>query len=465
MADADVVPGRDSGVDGLRKLNSFRNVSVWPIALGFISFLGAAHILIRTSRYDPLYASDAGIYTWYAEALATGRWENEQLREAMENWPPLFPVTLAFFRLFGVEPSIAGRYFNIACFGLTILLAGHWLHRFIRFRLITIGATITITVSYPLARVSSYVMTEPLLILITLLALIQIESYLSSKRTSNNRLLLSIIISALAPLTRWMGITVIITGALLILMHPGSPTRLRWRRAAFYSAMSSLPVALWMTRTWFAAGTLTGHRGGPEEYFGSGESFGSGQSLGDSLSQIGEYSSWWVFVRQDPGWLDICVGAAVVLIMLEIIRSLVPVHNPITLLRKADSSSDARERPALAFATFTIVYLVTLIIVAPFTTDDPLYTRFLAITFAPLAIAATFGLDRFLWATYRSSGISAYKNQDGWSIRYSKAFGPMAATKWILIGLILIIFMTTNIRNIVLYVDVLITYDAVKYHF
>lgn len=440
------------------KANIFRKVPGWSVALGLIAFLGAAHILIRTSRYDPLYASDAGIYTWYAEALATGRWEDENLKVSMENWPPLFPVILAFFRLFGIEPSIAGRYFNIACFGLTILVAGHWLHRFARFRLIAIGATVTIMVSYPLARVSSYVLTEPLLILITLVALIQIESYLSSK-TSKPKLLLPIIVSALAPLTRWMGFTVIMTGVLLILMHRGLPTRLNCKRAAFYGAMSSLPVALWMTRTWFASGTLTGRRGGPGQYFGSG------QSLGDSLSQIGEYSSWWVFVRQNSGWLEICVGAAVILIVLETSKALVSVHNQIALFKKTDSSSDVGERPALAFATFAIVYLVTLIIVAPYTTDDPLYTRFLALAYAPLAIAATIGLDRFLLATYRSSGVSAYKNQDGWSIRYNKAFGPMAGTKWILIGLILIIFWTTNIRNIVLYVDVLITYDALRYHF
>lgn len=429
-----------------------------PACFGFIAFLGAAHVLIRTSRYDPMYASDAGIYTWYAELLATGRWEDESLKIYMTNWPPFFPAVLAFFRLFGIEPSIAGRYFNIVCVGLTVMVAGHWLHRFTRFRLVAIGATVTIVLSYPLARVSSYVLTEPLLILTTLLALVQIESFLSDK-TSKLKLSLSIIFSALAPLTRWMGFTVIITGALLILMHRGSPARLKWRLAAFYSAASSLPVALWMTRSWFASGTLTGPRGGPWT------SFGSGQSLGDSLSQIGEYSSWWVFVRQDPGWLGICLGVAVVLVALETTKALVSARNPMAFFKKIDSSSDAKKRPALAFATFTIVYLLALVIVAPYTTDDPLYTRFLAITYVPLAIAVAIWLDRFLLATYRSGGISAYKNQDGWGISYNKGLGSMAATKWILIGLILIIVWTASIRNIVLYVDVLVTYDALRYHF
>lgn len=376
----------------------------------------------------------------------------------MTNWPPFFPAVLAFVRLFGIETPIAGRYFNIACVGLIVMVAGHWLHRYTRFRLVAIGATVTIVLSYPLARVSSYVLTEPLLILTTLLALVQIESFLSDK-TSKLKLLLSIIFSALAPLTRWMGITVIITGALLILMHRGSPVRLKWRLAAFYSAASSLPVALWMTRSRFASGTLTGPRGGPWT------SFGSGQSLGDSLSQVGEYSSWWVFVRQDPGWLGVCLGVAVILIALETIKALVSARNPMAFVKKTDSSSDTKKRPALVFATFTIVYIVTLVIVAPYTTDDPLYTRFLAITYVPLAIAIAIWLDRFLLVTHQSSGISAYKNQVGWGISYNKAFGSMAATKWIIIGLILIIVWTTNIRNIVLYVDVLFTYDALRYHF
>lgn len=405
-----------------------------------------------------MYATDAGIYTWYAEMVATGRWEDDVLKISMQIWPPFFPAVLAFVRLFGIEPSITGRYFNIACVGLTVLVSGHWLHRFTRFRLVAIGATVTIVLSYPLARVSSYVLTEPLLILLTVLALIQIESFLSDK-TSKLKLWLSIIFSALAPLTRWMGVTVIITGALLILMHQGTPTRLKCKHAAFYSAASSLPVALWMTRSWLASGTLTGPRGG------DGQFFGSGQSLGDSLSQIGEYSSWWVFVRQDPGWLGVCLGAAVVLIVLETTKALVSARNPIAFFKKTDSSSDAKRRPALAFATFTIVYIVTLVTVAPYTTDAPLYTRYIAITYVPLAIAVAIWLDRFLLATYRSSGVSVYKNQVGWGISYNKAFGSISAMKWILIGLILIIVWTTNVRNIVLYIDVLITYDALRYHF
>ena len=429
----------------------------WSIAHGFIAFLGAAHVLIRTSRYDPLYASDAGIYTWYAETIATGRWEDESLEVFLTMWPPFFPVVMAFFRLFGVETPISGRYVNIMCFGLIILVTGHWLHRFMRFRLVAVGATVTIMVSYPLARVSSYVLTEPLLILITLLALVQIESFLSSKK-SKPRLWLPIIFSALAPLTRWMGFTVIMTGALLILMHRGTPMRLKWKRVVFYSVASSLPVALFMTRNWFVSGTMTGPRGGPEYYYGSG------QTLGDSLSQISEYSSWWVFVRQDPGWLGICLGVAVALIVLEAAKPLVSSRNPIALL-KMDRSSDIRERPALAFATFTIVYLVSLVIVAPYTTDDPLYTRFLALAFVPFAIAAAIWLDRFLLATYRSSGISAYKDQDRWGISYHKALGSIAAKRWILIGLILSIVLTANIRNIALYIEVLISYDSLKYHF
>ena len=435
---------------------------------GFVAFLGAAHVLIRTSRYDPMDTNDAGIYTYYAEMLAAGRWDDEYLKDYMAIWPPFFPAVLAFFRLFGIEPSIAGRYLNIVCIGLTVMVAGHWLHRFTRFRLVAIGATVTIVLSYPLARVFSYVLTEPLLILTTLLALVRIESFLSDK-TSKLKLLLAIIFSALAPLSRWMGFTVIITGALLILMHRGSPARLNWRHAAFYSAASSLPVALWMTRSWLASGTLTGPRGMGGAWTSAGPgpslSYGSGQSLGDSLSQIGEYSSQWVFVRQDPGWLGICLGVAIALIVFETIKALVSARNPMAFFKKIDSSSDTKKRPALAFATFTIVYLVALVIVAPYTTDEPISTRHLAITYVPLAIAIVIWLDRFLLATYRSSGISAYKNQDGWGIRYNKAFGSIAATKWILIGLILIIVWTANIRNIVLYVDVLVTYDPLRYHF
>lgn len=65
-------------------------------------------------------------------------------------------------------------------------------------------------------------------------------------------------LSALAPLLRWLGLTVIFTGVLMILTSRRFPVRARLKSAAIYGSMSLLPVGLWVTRNWIISGTLIG---------------------------------------------------------------------------------------------------------------------------------------------------------------------------------------------------------------
>ena len=442
------------------KLGLFRGDSGLSIALGFVAFLGAAHVLIRTAIYGiPLESGDPLVYVHFAETLAAG--DGFAAKDGfgrLIRWPPLLSVLLAFFRLFGVEPSEAGRYLNIICFGLIILVAGHWLHRYIKFRLVVIGTTVTIMVSYPLARVSSFVLTETLFILITLLALVQMESFLSGRRPKSG-FLLSIVFSAMAPMTRYIGVTVIFTGIFLILTRRGSPTRLRWKHATFYGVVSLLPLALWLTRNRIVSGTLVGSRTGEQA---------SGLTLWDSLSTTGDLLYLWTFVTKEPGWLKIMLVAASILIVLQSVTLFTRRRNPVAALRetwgeKRKNSEELKARPAVPFAAFTIVYFIALIVISPYIEKHEILPRWLSIVYVPAAVAAAVWLDKFLFVTYSNSGILAWKNPEGWGIRYNKAAGQIAVTKWILIGLILNIILASNIRNIVLYIDVLITYDPPRY--
>lgn len=337
-------------------------------------------------------------------------------------------------------------------------MVGHWLHQHVRYHLLRIGATVTIIVSYPLARVSSYVLTETLFILITILALLQMGLF-SNGRRDKPIFLFMIVLSALAPLLRWMGITVIFTGVLLILTSRRSPVRVRLQHAAIYGTASFLPVGLWLTRNWIVSGTLTGGRGDA-----------TNQALWDSLSQIGDLVYLWTFAQREPGWLMVCMWMAGALIVLQAAMFLITRRNLATDFRKIwskkiSSSEDFKARPALPFAAFTIVYFVALIVAAPLQVHDEIINRYLAPIYVPLAVVATVWLDRFLLATYRNSRISVWKNSDEWGISYNRASGPIAVTKWIIIGLIFAIILTNNMRNITLYIDVLIDYDAFKYLF
>ena len=444
------------------KSGLFRGDSGLSIVLVFVAFLGAAHVLIRTAMYGIGQSEDARIYTEYedtkiymeyAESLAAGDGFLRELKS--ENhyllwWPPLFPVVLAFFRLLGVELAEAGRYLNAVSFGLIILIAGHWLYRHIRSRLIVVAASIAIMVSFPLPRISSHVMPDTLFILVTLLALVQIESFLSG-RTAKTGFLLSIVFSASAPLIRWIGLTVIFTGILLILTRQGTPARVRWKLAVLYGAASSLPLALWLTRNWTLSGTLTGPA-----------NVGTGQSLWDTLSQFSDIFYTWAFVRQEPGWLGICLWAMAALIALKAATLFTSLRTTVVALQRKRRSDDSTVRPAFPFAAFATLYSMAITVVIPLWISVGIINRYASPIYVPAVIAAAAWLDRFLLIAYQSSGISAWKSLDGWGMYYDKSSGPMVVTKWLLIGLMLTIFLANSIRNIVSHIDVIVAYNPLN---
>ena len=437
----------------------------WSIGLGVLAFLGSGHISIRTSMYGIAFHMDSSHFIGAAEALATGQSSAETLAtgqdyESLPTWfPPLLPILLSFYKLLGVEAVDMGRYVNIIIFGLIILVAGHWLYRTVRSHLGIIGAVIAITVSYPLVRISSQLFSEPLFVLMTLSALVNMESFLGNRKVKAG-LWLSIIFSALAFLTRWMGFTVVLAGALLILTDQETPISVKWKRAAIYSVASSLPATLWIARNWIVYRILTGR-----------QDCVTNQSIWDSLSQFGDQLHLWIFVRHSLGWLVICLWVAVALIGFEAAKALTARSISasgwgVALFRKVGSLFNTREQPVMPFVTFVMVYLVVLFAIAPYTTCElPTASRYLLPIYVPATMTAIVWLERFLSNTYQNSGVSVWKSSGSWGLSYNKAYGPMATTRWITIGILLTIILANITRNIALYIDILSTYDPYGYQF
>lgn len=61
-------------------------------------------------------------------------------------------------------------------------------------------------------------------------------------------------LASLASLVRYAGITLIATGVIVLVW------RREWRRAVWFTILSSLPLGLWLLRNWIATGTLVGPR-------------------------------------------------------------------------------------------------------------------------------------------------------------------------------------------------------------
>ena len=344
-----------------------------------IAVLGGAHILVRTSTHGAAVEWDSVEYLSAAESLAAGdglgrpRLPDEFVQ--FVQWPPLFPMLLALFIPFGIEPVDAARFVNALAFGLTIALAGFWLRRHCGSRVLAVAGTVAVATAVPLCDVFSYVLTEPLFILFTLLALIGLESFLNRKDAAMPPLLLAAGCAALAAVTRYVGVVGILVGVLLVLMRRDLPAAARLKFAAIHGAISSVPLALVLGRNWSVSGTLAGDR------------IGSGQSLLDGLGQTGDIFRAWILVSTAPEWLSISLSLSI---------SLLLGLAGLVVLGSASSPARAVGRAILPFAAFALVYLPFLLVVAPLTIGLPIFGRLLTPIQVPILVVAVWVLDKLL---------------------------------------------------------------------
>lgn len=357
-----------------------------------IAILGMVHLLIRTSTYGAAVAGDSVRYLSAAENFAAGKgWIIYDGRPIL-TFPPFFSMLLGFISLFGIEPIDAGRFVNIAAFGAIIAISGLYLGRNIRSRLLALGVAVVIMTSYYFSDFCSHVLTEPLFILFSLLALMPLGS-VSDRRGEKRALALSALFAALASAIRYIGVTAIVAAVLVISMRRGKPMGAKLKDAFIYAVFSSIPITLFSAFNYAVSGTPWGNR-----------HHVSGQSIFESLEQI----VWGAGRRILPSavatdWLVYAVLGAVGLIGVGMVAFA-------TIFCKERSPSH-RWEPFLPFVAFALVYLAILALSIPFTVPVPIHARFLLPAVVPALLVGAFLLDQFL---------------------HSEARGKMVAVKWAL---------------------------------
>ena len=340
-----------------------------PALIVLIALLGTAHVLVRTSTYGAALGNDAFNYLAAAESLAAGEGLLSPDLGQMVLFAPFLSMALAFLSLFGIEPVDGGRFLNATAFGLLILVSGLWLSRRLESRLLALGVAVAVMAALPLAHSASTLLSEPLFILFTLLALMPLESFLN-RRSGTPALVLSAVFAALAALTRYIGVTLIISGVLMLLSRRDTPIRERLQNALAFGAISSLPLAVALARNYLVSGTLIGDR-----------SVVSGQPLFDALGQIVEVFQQWADPAALLRWqLQNWPWPVVGLLLLAALLLVTP--------RPGRASS--------VFWIFALAYLAIIAVVTPFTVAQGIDSRYLAPVYVPLLFVAAFWLDELL---------------------------------------------------------------------
>ena len=348
-----------------------------------MAILGAAHVSVRTSTYGAGIGADSVSYLSTAENLIAGEGLQDFRGAGLLPWPPLFPLLLAAIGLVGIEPLEAGRLVNVASCGLIILVSGLWLRRRLRSPFLAMGAALALATSYPLGYFSSFILTDAIFVLFMLLALMRMESF-SNRNVRWKPLVLAALFTALAVLTRYAGIAVVVTGVLMLLLYAGGTLADRLNRAAVYGAISAAPVGAVFARNYVLFGDY------------DRDATRIGQPLLTSLEQAAGLFHEAVMPANVPGWigasllwsfvLAVSTGAAIC------VYTAVRERSPSPSTPGASSTSRESARP---LAVFSLVYLTFILLVVSWVGNPSgIAMRFLLPLYVSLFLLGAWLFDR-----------------------------------------------------------------------
>ncbi len=229
------------------------------IVLGILGLVGTSMILLLTSHHGAGITPDSAAYISAARNLAEGNGFLTYNGLHLVVQPPLYPIMLAVIKkIILIDPQISAGYVNAVLFGLIIYLAGLLLLRYLHsFALIFLG-TVSVLISYALVQASFMVLSELLFIFLVLLFLYYFGIY-QAKRDFVSLFLFSIS-AALASLTRYTGVIMILTGITCIILWTKNNNKEKFWHSLIFLLITVLPITIWIIRNYFISGTLVGLR-------------------------------------------------------------------------------------------------------------------------------------------------------------------------------------------------------------
>lgn len=224
-----------------------------------IALFGTALVLVLTRWGPGLFDWDSYNYLSSAHQLAQGQGLQIEVSVAatrpMIHFPPLFPIVISVFEFFHINGVAGARIFNALLFAVNVGLFAYLVYGVTHSHVFTLVAALLFLLSADLQLAHSWVLSEPLLICITLVTLLVFQKWHAFRRTQWIWLLYGCL--ALSALTKFVGVAVAPVVALLFLL-----SELPWKNKlafAFGSLASGLlPFVAWSVRSLLLTSTLNG---------------------------------------------------------------------------------------------------------------------------------------------------------------------------------------------------------------
>ena len=363
----------------------------FTILLASIGALGTALVLLREATYGVGLGVDSVTYISTARSLSEGDGFTAWYGGPYGGAAPLFPLAAASLGIFGIDAVPASGYLNAAAFGLTIFALTMWLRCRVRSRLLVIWASCACALAVSLASLSAMALTSPLFILFVVLSLFALDRFLDTGNRS--LLLIAAACAAMACLTRYIGLTVLMSALPILLLQRSAAFPTRAMNVAIYSIVALIPIGAWMLRNLLVLGSLTG-RVFPTEF-----------ELLESAHKATDEIALWTFgqtgfdylhtysQRFSSAFFDGYPILGDILFKIAVLLTLVIVAG--YLLIRMHRRGQSQDWLAFAVpATFIVVYAAFLAVSLPLT-DIMLPPRYLAPMYVPMLASAVLALDQF----------------------------------------------------------------------
>lgn len=247
-----------------------RKDRIFWITLPILALIGMSFPFIITLPFGPGLGTDGARYLSSAYNFLQGQGFIDYHARPLTQFPPVYPLLIAAASFMsGSDVFIAVRYLNILLLGIAIILAGLLLKKLFPSKLAySIAAGIFLATSPSLIRIAANILSD-ILFLDLVLAFLLIAPK-KEEDFSPCRIFLFTLIAIIAPLTRYVGLSLIIAGSLLLIIR-------NWNRGVFrallsagvFGGLSSLPILSWVyfhnyLKTGITFGVHT-----PPNYFGN----------------------------------------------------------------------------------------------------------------------------------------------------------------------------------------------------